>query len=282
MFACAASPSLPTSLHVTGSARTSHSRSRRCAPSRNHCNSSSVRATIYPRHEPSERRGGTRSSQLLGFHKSACLQGGATRIPCHPPAVARRNSPKRRASGAIRAAIDAFVIGFQGMLLKPFSDGLLEPAAEALRTTSLPFYVLASSSSSSSLSPADVSALLKRDAGVDIPEDSPRIITVAGEGEGEGKLAALLAVNSRPLAHDTANTMHYIDSDVAALTLAASQPELARWQLYHAQWSEGKEEKLHPRIRPITLKDLDELLRWGLLMGVNDGCQEYEDGTPAT
>ncbi|CAI5461571.1 unnamed protein product [Closterium sp. Yama58-4] len=279
MFACAAAPSLPTSLHVMGSACTSHSRSRtsrRCAPNRNHCNG----ATIFPRYGD-----GTRSSQLLGFHKSACLQGGATRISCRPPAVARRNSPKTRASGPIRAAIDAFVIGFQGTLLKPSSDGLLEPAAEALRTTSLPFYILTSSSaSSSSLSPADVSALLKRDAEVDIPEDSPRIITLAGEGEG--KLAALLAVNSRPLAQDTANTMHYIDSDLVALTLAASQPELARWQLYHAQWSESgeesKEETLHPRIRPIALKDLDELLRWGLLMGVNDGCQEYEDGTPAT
>ncbi|CAI7842040.1 unnamed protein product [Closterium sp. NIES-54] len=270
MIVSAAPPSLPTSLHVTGSARTSHSRSRRCAPSRNHCNS----ATIYPRHEPSERGDGTRSSQLLGFHNSACLQGGATRISCDPPAVARRNSPKRqvdaprclRASGAIRAAIDAFVIGFQDTLLKPSSDSLLEPAAEALRTTSLPFYVLtSSSSSSSSLSPADVSAFLKRDAGVDIPEDSPRIITVAEEGEG--KLAALLTVrvqclpsphctcchvvpchvipchamchhpipghaiaflsipplathagelNSRPLAHKTANTMHYMDSNVAA------------------------------------------------------------------
>ncbi|CAI5496309.1 unnamed protein product [Closterium sp. Naga37s-1] len=200
-----------------------------------------------------------------------------------------RHSPlsaNRRASGTIRASIDAFVIGFQGTLLKSSSDGLLEPAAEALRTTSLPFYILTSSSSPS---PADVSALLKRDAGVDIPEDSPRIITVAGAGdggEGEGKLAALLTVNSRPLAQDTANTMHYIDSDLATLTLAASQPELARWQLYHAQWSESgggsKEEALNPRIRSIALKDLDELLRWGLLMGVNDGCQEYEDGTPAT
>ena len=31
----------------------------------------------------------------------------------------------------------------------------------------------------------------------------------------------------------------------------------------------------------LRLADLSELLRWGLLMGVNDGCQEYEDGRPA-
>ncbi|GJP46504.1 hypothetical protein CLOM_g5784 [Closterium sp. NIES-68] len=284
MFACAAAaPSVPSSLRVADSARSARSHAPCNAPTLKHWSCSSARAAIYPRFKLSDRENGMGASQL-GSNRSACFQG-ASRISCqaHAQAAERRNSQKRPPRLSTHASIDAFVIAVEDTLLNPSSQHLLPPAAEALKSTSLPFYLL--TSSSSSVSPADVSMFLKRDAGVDIPEDSPRIMMAGRGGGGEGKLAALLSVNSRPLAQDPANTMHYIDADLTALNRAASQPELARWQLYHAQWSEGagsNEGTRDPRIKPIVLKDFDELLRWGLLMGVNDGCQEYEDGTPAT
>eukprot|EP00271_Cylindrocystis_brebissonii_P018766 TRINITY_DN5458_c0_g2_i1.p1 TRINITY_DN5458_c0_g2~~TRINITY_DN5458_c0_g2_i1.p1 ORF type:complete len:247 (+),score=32.60 TRINITY_DN5458_c0_g2_i1:55-795(+) len=185
----------------------------------------------------------------------------------------RRLVTQRFRSRAISAALDVFILGYEGTLADIKDNALYAGVADALRETGNPFYVVASSSTDR----RRVSGDLSREAEVDIPEDSPRIVT------SDRRLEAWKKIQEKPIAQDPTNTIHVVDSDWTALREAEQDPDLSGWQLYWASWSGSgaKEENGATRIRKARLEEFPELLRWGLLMGVNDGCQEYEDGSPA-
>eukprot|EP00850_Spirogloea_muscicola_P011493 SM000071S21117 [mRNA] locus=s71:418656:420145:- [translate_table: standard] len=160
--------------------------------------------------------------------------------------------------------VDVFVLDLEGVLCDK-SGHMYDSVKDALTSTTMPFYIV------SNKPPSEASQLLREQAGLDIPADSPRI---QSSDTATAKAASLRA--------DPSNTLHYVDDDLAILEHVAAEPSLSKWQLYLASW--GTKEVRSPsttRIRSARLKVFPELLRWGLLMGVDDGCQEYEDGTLA-
>ena len=83
-------------------------------------------------------------------------------------------------------ALDAFVLGFENVLWDPSTKKLYEGVKESLSATDMPFYII------SEASPSHVSSVLKEDAGVDIPADSPRLMQAEDEA---AKLCALKQVS---------------------------------------------------------------------------------------
>eukprot|EP00243_Klebsormidium_subtile_P003505 TRINITY_DN16917_c0_g1_i1.p1 TRINITY_DN16917_c0_g1~~TRINITY_DN16917_c0_g1_i1.p1 ORF type:complete len:243 (+),score=8.58 TRINITY_DN16917_c0_g1_i1:179-907(+) len=174
----------------------------------------------------------------------------------------------------VRAGVDVFVLDFDGVIGS--KEGKITPSiAEALSTTQNPFYIVAENKEAAS-------KLLREEANIDIPADSPRILP--GTGGICSKKEALKLVASRPVAQTPDATLHFMDDDAETLQAIADEPDLKQWQLYHATWNTQAtpdSKRLPSRVRQASEKDFPELLRWGLLMGVDDGCQEYEDGRPA-
>lgn len=84
-------------------------------------------------------------------------------------------------------AVDAFVLGFEHVLWDPSAQQLYDGVPEALASTDMPFYIL------SRTAPAQVSAVLKERAGVDIPADSPRLLHATS---AETELASIKQVRA--------------------------------------------------------------------------------------
>lgn len=101
----------------------------------------------------------------------------------------------------------------------------------------------------------------------------------------EQKAEALRTIMARPVAAaDPSTTLHFIDDRLETLKYLASQPDIMkRYKLYLATWGYCTPEELDEvgmldGIRPITLPNFIELLKWGLIAHVDDGCEpeEYE------
>jgi len=115
-------------------------------------------------------------------------------------------------------------------------------------------------------------------------EDSPRLFADLIP-PNEQKAQALRTIMTRPVAAHPSTTLHFIDDRLETLKHLASQPDIMkRYKLYLATWGyctlEELEEvrTLDDGIRPVTLSDFIELLKWGLIARVDDGCEpeEYE------
>ncbi len=162
----------------------------------------------------------------------------------------------------------------RGLRAAAGGDGLqARGLGAALAYTPLPFYVLADDA-------ASAAAAARADAGVELPPG--RIFARSLDG--------LRAVAARPLASDPATRCHLVTADAALLAAAAAEPSLARWCLHAAAWPTGggaaadaaassssSPQGLPQRAAPLTLDTLVELLNFGLVMGVGDGCQEKFD-----
>ena len=83
---------------------------------------------------------------------------------------------------------------------------------------------------------------------------------------------------ARPAAQAGA-TLHFVDDRFETLEAMSQQPGLVeRWNMYHAGWgycTDGERASAAelPGVRPLALPQFLELLRWGVVMGVDDGCE---------
>lgn len=92
---------------------------------------------------------------------------------------------------------------------------------------------------------------------------------------------------------ETGAQVHFIDDRLETLEHMASEPTLRDVRLYFATWGYSTpEEKARARnirgeggdsrdIVPIDLEGFGELLRWGIVMGVDDGCEPEVSGGSA-
>lgn len=122
-----------------------------------------------------------------------------------------------------------------------------------------------------------VSTLMQEHFGmVDLTPDSPRLFASLLPPE-EKKVEALKSIADRPVCRETGAHLHFVDDRLDTL-LAVQQAGLKDWNLYLADWgyctaAERKAAKATAGIRVLSRPAFLELLKWGILMGVDDGCE---------
>ena len=155
---------------------------------------------------------------------------------------------------------------------------LYKDVREALEDCSSPTY-FASSKSGRRLIP-----LLRSLLGIDVGEESPRVFHMLIPPNAL-KLEALERVMARPVASDGRTQLHFVDDRLETLEYVlenAGDELLGRYDLYLASWGYCTDEEIRRArrtrgLRVIELEEFCELLRFGIIMGVHDGCQDTED-----
>ena len=161
------------------------------------------------------------------------------------------------------------------LVLNPLYPGI----KEALDDCPYPFYI-ASSKARDRLVPL-VNALLC----LGVEEDSPRI-SAGLIPPNEMKQEAILSILSKPICQDPATSLHFVDDRFETLKYISTDNSISsRMNLYLAGWGyctkHEQEEAIEMGIRVLSLDEFCELLRFGIIMQVNDGCQETEEETLA-
>lgn len=126
--------------------------------------------------------------------------------------------------------------------------------------------------------------LLRSLLNIDVGEESPRVFHSLIP-PNEMKLEALEHVMARPVASDRRTQLHFVDDRLETLEYVlenAGDELLGRYKLYLASWGYCTDEEIQRArrtkgLRVIQLDELCELLRFGIIMGVNDGCQDTDD-----
>jgi hypothetical protein len=168
-------------------------------------------------------------------------------------------SPPR---AALAPAVELLVLDFDHGLSAGRGGLQARGLAGALSHTSLPFYILADD--------ADVAAqTLASAAGVQLPPS--RIVPRSRDG--------VLELAARPLLSEPGVRCNFVSADSALLACAAAERSATQsWRLLRAGWLPSIGSTPHPpEAAELTLDALVELLNFGLLMGVGDGCQETYD-----
>jgi phosphoglycolate phosphatase-like HAD superfamily hydrolase len=152
----------------------------------------------------------------------------------------------------------------------------------ALRETAMPWYVVSSKS-------GPRVALLARgilgQASDGFGVGGPRV-RAGLQPPDEAKPAAIVELAERVWGGPTPGptTLHFVDDRFDTLRAVAACPALkgavaARaLRLWHAGWgyateAERRAARADPAVTPLTLDAFCEFLRWGLVMGVDDGCE---------
>ncbi|KAG2493125.1 hypothetical protein HYH03_008552 [Edaphochlamys debaryana] len=157
-----------------------------------------------------------------------------------------------------------------------------EGVGEALREMPFPYYI------ASSKAAHRVSALSGAVLGVDLPADSPRLFASLLPPE-EKKAEALSTIASRPAAASPSTRLHFVDDrldTLRAVQRAQGGQGGGRWRLYLADWGYNTPEERavaarEPGVQVLSLPAFRELLRFGLVMGVDDGCEPTEEEVEA-
>jgi phosphoglycolate phosphatase-like HAD superfamily hydrolase len=158
--------------------------------------------------------------------------------------------------------------------LNPLYDGVYD----ALMDCPSPYYIATSKSSKR------VFPLLREQLGLDLEDDSPRVFHSLIP-PNELKLNVLKDVMARPVASDPRTQLHFVDDRWETLRYVldhADEMLLERYNLYLASHGyctneEIEEAEAEKGVRVIDLDGLNELLRFGIVMKVNDGCQDTEE-----
>ncbi|GMH39255.1 hypothetical protein BSKO_07153 [Bryopsis sp. KO-2023] len=141
---------------------------------------------------------------------------------------------------------------------------------ESLMYCEFPFYIVTAKPGSGA-APVLTTAL-----NLPIPEDSPRLFAGLDNTPGVQKAEALREIASRPMCKEGAR-LHYVDDRFATLKELRPQASLKNWNLYLADWGYNTEddqaEAKKMGINCLTLREFCEMLKWGLVMGVDDGCE---------
>lgn len=91
------------------------------------------------------------------------------------------------------------------------------------------------------------------------------------------------SILSRPIAASPSTEFHFIDDRFETIAAVAAEPSLHRYNLYLASWGYNVTEEreavnqLPRKARLLSLSQCCELLRFGIIMEVNDGCQDTEE-----
>lgn len=143
---------------------------------------------------------------------------------------------------------------------------------EALQYCQSPFYI------ASSKAGHRVANLLENNLGLKLPADSPRLFCTLLP-PNEKKVEALRTIMARPVCEDPGTTLHFVDDRFETLQAVMEAGEdLRRYKLYLADWGycteeEKEEARRREGVSVLSLKQFLELLKWGLVMGVDDGCE---------
>eukprot|EP00879_Flechtneria_rotunda_P030245 GHRR01032853.1.p1 GENE.GHRR01032853.1~~GHRR01032853.1.p1 ORF type:complete len:143 (+),score=45.70 GHRR01032853.1:360-788(+) len=111
----------------------------------------------------------------------------------------------------------------------------------------------------------------------DLTPDSPRLFASLLPPE-EKKMEALATISSRPLCQEPGVRLHFVDDRLDILLAVQQAANLQHWNLHLADWgyntaAERKAAKSAPGIKLLTRSSFIELLKWGVVMGVDDGCE---------
>ncbi|KAF8063748.1 hypothetical protein HT031_003605 [Scenedesmus sp. PABB004] len=142
---------------------------------------------------------------------------------------------------------------------------------DALSTCDYPLYF------ASSKAAHRVATLLAAHFGLaDVTPDSPRLFASLLPPE-EQKAAALRTIGARPVCAGGARK-HFVDDRLDTLRAVQRAGGLDDWQLYLADWgyntaAERAAAAAAPGIRLLSRPAFLELLKWGVVMGVDDGCE---------
>lgn len=146
-----------------------------------------------------------------------------------------------------------------------------EGMVEAMASCEYPIYI------ASSKAAHRVSTLMQEHFALpDLTPDSPRLFASLLPPE-EKKVEALQTIAERPVCRDSGAQLHFVDDRLDTL-LAVQAAGLQGWKLYMADWgyntaAERKQAKATPGIRLLSRPQFLELLKWGVVMGVDDGCE---------
>jgi hypothetical protein len=169
--------------------------------------------------------------------------------------------------GALKAAFDAKRAETAGAIadLIPLYPGI----GAALRACPYPVYYASSKREDRLL------ALLNAHLGLALEPGSPRVF--AGLiPPAERKAAALRAVAARA---PRVAALHFVDDRFETVADLAAMPDISeRYNLYFAEYgystpAERAAAAALPGVAPLALPALCELLTWGSLQGVDDGCE---------
>ncbi|KAH7624073.1 hypothetical protein NADE_008885 [Nannochloris sp. 'desiccata'] len=153
---------------------------------------------------------------------------------------------------------------------------LYEGIAEAIADCTSPFYICSSKRGDRLVH------LLNAQLNLDITEESPRVLASLIP-PNEMKVKALRNVMARPVAANSATSLHFIDDRFETIEAISQKNDLVeRYSLYLAGWGYNTEEERAaaaklPGVRVITLPQFCELLRFGIIMEVDDGCQDTDE-----
>ena len=147
--------------------------------------------------------------------------------------------------------------------------------AEALTDCSVPWYICSSKRGDR------LATLLQALLGLNVDQSSSRLFHTLIPPT-ERKIKALCEIQQRPLCQDPQTTLHFVDDRFETIQAAALEEIVrSRYKLYLADWGyntaeERKAASQLPGVKLPSLKQFCELLRFQLVMGVNDGCQDTE------
>lgn len=156
--------------------------------------------------------------------------------------------------------------------LNPLYPGVLD----AINDCREPFYIC-SSKGGDRLCP-----LLNQLLNLNVSEESPQIFSGLIPPT-ERKIEVLKHILNRPLASNPSTTLHFIDDRFETILAVSQEPELSeRYRLYLADWgyNTATEREMAQNVKGIQVVDLQsfcELLKWGIVMKVDDGCQDTEE-----
>jgi len=171
----------------------------------------------------------------------------------------RRNRFWAQATGPSTSDV---LIFDQEVLISKDTGQLLSGVKDSLQTCELPWYLI-------STHPAkETSQAVAQQTGLEWPADTPRMLADLGASPHD-MVNAIRTIAEKPLVKDNNAKLHAVLASKQVAELASSQMST---QLYLADWVPGADTAGRPNIRVITLKQFQELLRWGILMGVDDGC----------
>eukprot|EP00878_Enallax_costatus_P025300 GHUV01027065.1.p1 GENE.GHUV01027065.1~~GHUV01027065.1.p1 ORF type:complete len:226 (+),score=38.23 GHUV01027065.1:1234-1911(+) len=151
---------------------------------------------------------------------------------------------------------------------------------DAVTTSEYPIYF------ASSKAAHRVSTIMQEHFGLeDITPNSPRLFASLLPPE-EKKAEALIAISERPICSETGARLHFVDDRLDTLLAVQKHTDLRDWNLYLADWgyntkAERAAARKTPGIRVISRTAFIELLKWGILMGVDDGCEPTADEVAA-
>lgn len=148
--------------------------------------------------------------------------------------------------------------------------------AEALADCSVPWYICSSKRGDRLVT------LLQSLLGLDVDQSSSRLFHTLIPPT-ERKMKALCEIQQRPLCQHPQTMLHFVDDRFETIQAAALEENVrSRYKLYLADWGYNTAEERRaasqlPGVKLLTLEQFCELLRFQLVMGVNDGCQDTEN-----